>query len=71
MGGDAFILRVGGHTRVGSEKDDIETAIGTAKRRASQAGEVVHVIRLDDDVMIARVWPDGKTDLTFAGSAIA
>lgn len=52
-------------------REDIETAIEDAKSAAAGRAASVSVIRKSDSEVLALAWPDGRVDLTFAGSSVA
>jgi len=45
----------------------VEQAIAAAKRKANREGHRIQVFKLHAG-QVADVWPDGKVDLTLAGS---
>jgi hypothetical protein len=55
----------------GGETDDVEATIWKAKRAARTTGAAVDVVGVPGNTRIARVWPDGKIDVTWAGARYA
>ena len=54
-----------------TEREDVEAAISDAVAEACRTGAGVEVMRLRDRARIAVAWPDGKVDLSVAGSRVA
>lgn len=59
--GPLFIVAGGGHVRT------IEEAIRAAKRKAKGLA-AVQITSIESGEIVATVWPNGKVDVTFAGS---